>query len=150
MVSKVFTQAGSPKQLRGFATNIANYNSWSMSPGEFVPADDSAYNPAQNEKLYVSFMSTALKAVNVPNQAIVDTGRNRIQGLREEWGEWCNVNGAALGTFPTTRTGDSQTDAFVWAKPPGESDGTSDPNLYTYDSYCGKKSGMLKLTRSRF
>ena len=141
MVSKAFTQADFPKQLRGFSTNVANYNSWSMSPGEFTPADDSQYNPAQNEKTYVSLMSNALKTVNVPYQAIVDTSRNGIQGLREEWGEWCNVNGAALGTFPINRTGDAQTDAFVWAKPPGQSDGTSNPNLYTYDSYCGMRSG---------
>ena len=121
-----------------------------MSPGEFTPADDAQYNPAQNEKIYISLMSAALKAVNVPNQAIVDTGRNGIQGLREEWGEWCNVNGVAFGIFPTNQTGDVQTDAFVWAKPPGESDGTSDSNSNAYDSYCGKKSGELKLARCRY
>lgn len=89
-------------------------------------------------------MSAALKAVNVPHQAIVDTGRNGLQGLRDEWGEWCNVNGAEFGTFPTNRSGDSQTDAFVWAKPPGESDGTSDTSSVTYNPYCGRRSGMLK------
>jgi len=120
-----------------------------MSPGEFTPADDAKYNLAQNEKIYVSFMSTALKAVNVPNQAIVDSARNGIQGLREESGEWCNVNGATFGTFPTNHTDDLRTDAFVWAKPPGESDGTSDPNMNTYDSYCGRNSGMSKSTGCR-
>jgi len=28
----------------------------------------------------------ALKTAGMPNHAIVDTGRNAVQGLREEWG----------------------------------------------------------------
>ena len=37
---------------------------------------------------------------------------------------WCNPDGRALGTPPTTNTGDPLCDAFFWLKPPGESDGT--------------------------
>lgn len=36
----------------------------------------------------------ALKSAGMPNHAIVDTGRNGVTGLRKEWGDWCNVNGA--------------------------------------------------------
>lgn len=36
---------------------------------------------------------------------------------------WCNPPGRALGTPPTTATGDPLVDAFVWVKRPGESDG---------------------------
>ncbi len=36
---------------------------------------------------------------------------------------WCNPDGRALGTPPTTKTGDPLCDAFYWLKPPGESDG---------------------------
>lgn len=36
---------------------------------------------------------------------------------------WCNPPGRALGTPPTTATGDPRIDAFLWIKRPGESDG---------------------------
>ena len=39
-------------------------------------------------------------------------------------GEWCNASGRALGARPTAATGNSLADAFLWIKPPGESDGT--------------------------
>jgi cellulose 1,4-beta-cellobiosidase len=74
----------------------------------------------------------------MPNHAIVDTGRNAVQGLREEWGNWCNVDGAGFGTRPTADTGLELADAFVWVKPGGESDGTSDSSAVRYDSFCGK------------
>jgi hypothetical protein len=35
----------------------------------------------------------------MPNHAIVDTGRNGVTGLRKEWGDWCNVNGAGSLSF---------------------------------------------------
>lgn len=74
----------------------------------------------------------------MPSQAVVDTGRNAVQGLRLEWGDWCNVNGAGFGVRPTTNTGSTLVDSFVWVKPGGESDGTSDSSAVRYDSFCGK------------
>jgi endoglucanase len=41
-------------------------------------------------------------------------------------GNWCNPPGAGLGLRPTTRTGVSLLDAYVWIKTPGESDGSCD------------------------
>lgn len=38
---------------------------------------------------------------------------------------------------PTADTGDSYEDAFVWVKPGGESDGTSDSSATRYDAHCG-------------
>lgn len=64
-------------------------------------------------------------------------GRNGVQGLREEWGHWCNVDGAGFGLRPTADTGSELADAFVWVKPGGESDGTSDSSAVRYDSFCG-------------
>lgn len=137
-LAKVYKNAGSPKQVRGFATNIAGWNSWDQSPGEFASAADAKYNSCQNEKTYVAKFSAELKTAGMPNYAIMDTGRNAVTGLRKEWGDWCNVNGAGFGVRPTANTGDAQTDAFVWGKPGGESDGTSDSSATRYDSFCGK------------
>jgi cellulose 1,4-beta-cellobiosidase len=45
---------------------------------------------------------------------------------RRGWvGSWCNQSGAGLGERPTAVPAPG-IDAFVWAKPPGESDGASD------------------------
>ncbi|KAI1380722.1 glycoside hydrolase family 6 protein [Hypoxylon crocopeplum] len=137
-LAKVYKNAGSPKQVRGYATNIAGWNAWDEDPGEFSDASDAKYNSCQNEKTYVTKFSAALKTAGFPNHAIVDTGRNAVTGLREEWGDWCNVNGAGFGIRPTADTGLELADAFVWGKPGGESDGTSDEGATRYDSYCGK------------
>lgn len=108
------------------------------SPGEFAGASDAKYNSCQNEKTYVQKFGAALKTAGMPNYAIVDTGRNAVQGLRAEWGDWCNVDGAGFGARPTASTGETLADAFVWGKPGGESDGTSDSSAVRYDSFCGK------------
>lgn len=73
----------------------------------------------------------------MPGHAIVDTGRNAVTGLRLEWGDWCNVDGAGFGVRPTSNTGSDRADAFVWIKPGGESDGTSDESADRFDSFCG-------------
>ncbi|KAK4466529.1 exoglucanase 3 precursor [Cladorrhinum samala] len=137
-LAKAYKAAGSPKQFRGFATNVAGWNSWDQSPGEFASASDAKYNSCQNEKTYVTKFGAALKTAGMPNHAIVDTGRNGVTGLREEWGNWCNVKGAGFGVRPTSNTGLELADAFVWVKPGGESDGTSDSSAVRYDSFCGK------------
>lgn len=50
---------------------------------------------------------------------ILDTSRNG-----NGWnGEWCNPLDRSLGAFPSTNTGHALVDAFLWVKPPGESDG---------------------------
>jgi endoglucanase len=53
---------------------------------------------------------------------IIDTSRNGVGGAAD--GEWCNPPGQSLGAAPTTNTGHTLADAFLWIKYPGESDGT--------------------------
>ncbi len=51
---------------------------------------------------------------------VIDTSRNG-----NGWnGEWCNPSGMSLGQAPSTDTGEDLVDAYLWVKPPGESDGT--------------------------
>jgi len=83
----------------GFALNVANY----------VATDSNiAYGHA---------ISAGLGGKHF----IVDTGRNGNGATFEA--AWCNPKGRALGTPPTTNTGDESVDAFFWVKPPGDSDG---------------------------
>ncbi|RYO81761.1 hypothetical protein DL762_006950 [Monosporascus cannonballus] len=137
-LAKVYKNAGSPSQVRGIATNIAGWNAWDQTPGEFSDHKDAQWNKCQNEKIYVETFGAELRSAGHPNHAIVDTGRNAVTGLREEWGNWCNVDGAGFGVRPTANTGSSLADAFIWGKPGGESDGTSAPSAVRYDSFCGK------------
>ncbi|KAK5661641.1 hypothetical protein OQA88_9741 [Cercophora sp. LCS_1] len=141
-LAKAYTAAGKPKQFRGIATNVAGWNAWDLSPGEFSSKSDAKYNACQNEKTYVTTFGAALKSAGMPNHAIVDTGRSGVQGLREEWGNWCNVDGAGFGRHPSADTGVELADAFVWIKPGGESDGTSDSSAVRYDSFCGKSDAF--------
>jgi cellulose 1,4-beta-cellobiosidase len=141
-LAKAYKAGGSPSQLRGFATNIAGWNQWDAEPGEFSGSPDAQYNKAQNEKKYVTLLGAALKTAGMPNHAIVDTGRSGNPGGRLEWGDWCNVVDAGFGPRPTANTGLELADAFVWVKPGGESDGTSDTSATRYDSFCGKSDAF--------
>ncbi|WP_206302689.1 glycoside hydrolase family 6 protein [Streptomyces sp. WAC 01529] len=56
---------------------------------------------------------------------VIDSSRNGNGPYAGTEGEaWCNPPGRALGTPPTTDTGDPAIDAYLWIKRPGESDGT--------------------------
>ncbi|KAL2162441.1 hypothetical protein VTH06DRAFT_7354 [Thermothelomyces fergusii] len=137
-LANVYKAAGSPSQVRGISTNVAGWNSWDQEPGEFANDPDAQWNKCQNEKIYVNTFGAELRNAGMPYHAIIDTGRNGVTGLRQEWGNWCNVNGAGFGLRPSADTGDDFADAFVWVKPGGESDGTSDSSATRYDEFCGK------------
>jgi endoglucanase len=53
---------------------------------------------------------------------VVDTGRNGL-GPTADY-QWCNPSGRGLGVAPGTLTAHPALDAYLWIKPPGESDGT--------------------------
>lgn len=116
LIADVWKAAGSPGQFKGISTNVANWNAWSQTPGEFANNPDAQYNKAQDEKRYINLMGAQLAANGAPNHAIIDTGRNGVSGLRLAQGDWCNVKGAGFGALPTSNTGDPLADAFVWVK----------------------------------
>lgn len=51
---------------------------------------------------------------------VIDTSRN---GSVVAKGVWCNPESARVGELPTIDTGNSNIDAYLWIKNPGESDG---------------------------
>lgn len=113
-----------------------------MVPGEFADDPDGQYNKAQNEQLYLELFCPELENAGMPAHAIVDTGRSGNPGGRIEWGDWCNVVDAGFGPRPTSDVDSPYADAFVWVKPGGESDGTSDPSAERYDAFCGKSDAF--------
>jgi cellulose 1,4-beta-cellobiosidase len=68
---------------------------------------------------------------NRPTRASTSTDLNTFVNQsrvdpRPSRGDWCNQSGAGLGFRPVaTPAGTSHIDAYVWVKPPGESDGSS-------------------------
>ncbi|WP_086566047.1 glycoside hydrolase family 6 protein [Streptomyces alboverticillatus] len=92
----------------GFALNVSNFHT------------------TQVTRAYGDELSGRLDGAHY----IIDTSRNGNGPLPPpppgsgDDESWCNPPGRALGTPPTTATGDARVDAFVWVKRPGESDGS--------------------------
>lgn len=80
----------------GFALNVSNFE------------------PTVGEESYGAAISSRVGGKHF----VIDTARNGVSVSG-----WCNPTGAAIGQAPSTNTGNSLVDAFVWAKVPGESDG---------------------------
>ena len=125
--------------IRGFATNVANY----QPLGLICPRKDyclpinnnqndpccsdpckltTQWNPSNNEMNYVLQLSNYFPG----KFFIIDTGRNGVPDPRNDCANWCNIKNTGLGTFPTTNTGSNLVDAFFWLKTPGESDGCTE------------------------
>ncbi|MFF5051673.1 glycoside hydrolase family 6 protein [Micromonospora sp. NPDC000663] len=87
----------------GFFTNVSNYNSTS------------------GEANFGRSVISALNGMGISGKRqIIDTSRNGGAS-----GDWCGDDNTdrRIGTYPTTNTGDSNIDAYLWVKPPGEADG---------------------------
>jgi cellulose 1,4-beta-cellobiosidase len=131
LFNSLYTGAKSPAAVRGLATNVANYNAWTIATCPSYTAGDANCD----EKLYVNALAPLL--VSGLRHFITDTSRNGVQPTKQNaWGDWCNVIGTGFGVRPTSNTGDPLEDAFVWIKPGGECDGTSNSTAARFDAHC--------------
>jgi cellulose 1,4-beta-cellobiosidase len=134
----VLTSAGGFDKVRGFATNSANYNILRGNDGQVLDPS----NPCPDELTYVQKLGETLAAAGMTNKAfLVDTARNGRGGIRTKWGNWCNIRGAGLGERPLASPSPG-IDAYYWIKPPGESDGVSDPTAPRYDAMCSSSDSV--------
>ncbi|MER5471220.1 glycoside hydrolase family 6 protein [Streptomyces sp. NPDC002935] len=114
--TRVYLDAGNPDWIRDAGklveplerAGIANADGFSLNVANFQ-TDIAA-------KQYGVLLSGSLGGKHF----VVDTSRN---GNGPVPGAWCNPPGRALGTPPTTATGEPALDAYLWIKRPGESDG---------------------------
>jgi cellulose 1,4-beta-cellobiosidase len=128
----VLLMAGGTNKIRGFATNVSNFNTLTGRDGKKLEPSD----PCPDEVTYVHKLADTLNRHGIKHKRfIIDTSRNGKGGLRRKWGSWCNVKGAGLGERPGVSQ-ESPVDAYFWVKPPGESDGVSDPKQPRFDSNC--------------
>jgi endoglucanase len=115
--TKVYIDAGHPKWVpapemapRLAASGIAGADGFALNTSNYIgTAETIAYGKE-------------LSALVGGKHFVVDTGRNGNGPTADA--QWCNPEGRALGHAPTLSTGEPLCDAFLWIKPPGESDGT--------------------------
>jgi cellulose 1,4-beta-cellobiosidase len=126
------------------------------------------YNPYIDELTYDEAMYTNFVSAGFPASIgmLIDTSRNGWGGpnrptaaststdlntfvnatkvdQRPFRGDWCNQNGAGLGPFPQANPNSSFTHlyAYVWIKPPGESDGDYPTATHSHgDPHCDPNS----------
>ena len=118
------------------------------------------YNGFFDERDYANALKAEFSAAGIPDHfgILIDTSRNGWGGKdrptkagrknninqyvnsaridrRPARQNWCNQNGAGAGERPTPNPfNDGVVHAFLWIKPPGESDGTSDSTQTTADA----------------
>ena len=128
---------GSWPNIRGFATNVANYqplgkqcpgfsgskrNDYCLNGGhksDECCADpcnlESQYNPGNNELNYVAALHSHVSAaLGFDPYFIVDTGRNGVANMRKDCANWCNARGAGAGLKSTTSTGSFLKSWMLW------------------------------------
>ncbi|MGH9210962.1 MAG: glycoside hydrolase family 6 protein [Acidimicrobiales bacterium] len=138
-----------------------------VGSGQVMSSTFYEFNPRFDERDFATNLQAAFAARGCTNCGmLIDTSRNGWGGSdrptqvststdlntyvnqsridrRPHRGGWCNQSGAGIGVRPTASTGISGVDAFVWVKPPGESDGVAmggvidpdDPNK-GFDAMC--------------
>lgn len=102
-----------------------------VDPEVYPAVTEAGVGPADGFSLNVSnFQTTASNVAYGKDLSfrvagehfIIDTARNGLGPSPDN--QWCNPPGRALGEKPGAATADPLVDAYLWVKPPGESDGS--------------------------
>ena len=130
---EVMTMGGGADRVRGFATNVSNYN-----PAKHPDNPPRSKAAAPNDEIgYAIDLSGALTAAGIGGKGfLIDTSRNGKASIRTSPGNWCNIKGAGLGERPVASPV-PLVDAYVYIKVPGESDGIADSTAARFDKNCG-------------
>jgi cellulose 1,4-beta-cellobiosidase len=164
---ELLTPEANLEKIRGFAANIANYSALKES-------NDPYANEARNQNVIAGFYEgnrmidelgyvAAWKSAFPDKGIIIDTSRNGWRPTadgspierRAHRGNWCNVSRAGIGERPRASP-EPGIDAYVWVKPPGESDGTSDSSATRpndegkrFDRMCGTAAVVRPYSKGR-
>ncbi|RYP23280.1 hypothetical protein DL765_001189 [Monosporascus sp. GIB2] len=117
--AKVVAQAGNNTKIRGYSTNVSNYNPYSA----IIRENFTEWSNSWDEDHYAQSLAPHLEEAGLPTRFIIDQGRVALPGARKEWGDWCNVAPSGFGIKPGTPVNNTLVDSIVWVKPGGESDG---------------------------
>ncbi len=141
---EVLDSAGGSEKIRGFATNVSNYSVNRINGADSNGDAFYEFNPARDELTFIRLFSQDLADAGIKNRFfVIDTSRNGQIKTRSVRGSWCNVKNAGIGERPRIEPSES-VDAYLWIKPPGESDGISDSSAPRYDTMCGNQDALAK------
>ncbi|MCM1972821.1 MULTISPECIES: glycoside hydrolase family 6 protein [Streptomyces] len=115
--TKVYLDAGNPAWIKEPEKLVEPLLRAGIAEADGFALNVSNFQTDEVTKEYGRVLSRRLDGKHF----VIDTSRNGNGPLP---GVWCNPPGRALGSAPTTRTGDPVVDAYLWVKRPGESDGT--------------------------
>jgi cellulose 1,4-beta-cellobiosidase len=127
-----------------------------VGSGEVYESTFYSYDPSIDELSYAEEFYTGLTGVGFPSTLgfLIDTSRNGWGGSlrptgpststdlntfvnatkideRDDMGQWCNQPNQGIGALPTANPGGfANLQAYVWVKPPGESDGNYPGSVY--------------------
>jgi cellulose 1,4-beta-cellobiosidase len=153
MVQAANASGATPANVVGFITNTANTSAlqepYITVDSTTRPSSWIDWNQFNDELSYAQAFRSAAVSAGFPSNIgmLIDTSRNgwggaarptgpstltdlnaRINASRIDRrihkGNWCNPSGAGIGERPRAAPA-SGIDAYVWIKPPGESDGSS-------------------------
>ncbi|MFJ6837686.1 glycoside hydrolase family 6 protein [Streptomyces sp. NPDC091209] len=114
--TKVYLDAGNPAWILDSGKLVEPLERAGIADADGFSLNVSNFQTNAADKQYGVRLSDRLGGKHF----VVDTSRNGNGPLE---GVWCNPPGRALGTPPTTATGEPVLDAYLWIKRPGESDG---------------------------
>ncbi|MET9730089.1 glycoside hydrolase family 6 protein [Streptomyces sp. NPDC006458] len=115
--TRVYLDAGNPSWIQEPANLVEPLRRAGVDAADGFALNVSNFQTNDITKAYGLRLSRELGGKHF----VVDTSRNGNGPLADVW---CNPSGRALGTPPTTDTGEPSLDAYLWVKRPGESDGT--------------------------
>ncbi|MGW3814158.1 glycoside hydrolase family 6 protein [Streptomyces sp. NPDC005046] len=114
--TRVYLDAGNPAWIRDAGKLVEPLERAGIANADGFSLNVSNFQTDTTTKEYGLGLSGRLGGKHF----VVDSSRNGNGPLE---GAWCNPPGRALGTPPTTATGEPALDAYLWIKRPGESDG---------------------------
>lgn len=136
------SRAGNNTKIRGFATNVANYNPFTAAlPEAFAEPGSSSSSPATatsttpattdtapyyDEDHYIQSLALHLDQAGLPAASahfLVDQGRVALPSARAAWSDRCNVAPSGFGMLPGTPVANRLVDSVAWIRAGGESDG---------------------------
>jgi cellulose 1,4-beta-cellobiosidase len=169
LIADTVRQSGSVNNVHGFISNTSNYSAlvepYITVNDQTRPSKWIDWNRYNDESSFVQAFRQELITQGMPSGIgmLIDTSRNgwggsarptgpvttgtideQVNGSRVDRrihkGNWCNQAGAGLGERPRANPGPAGVDAYVWIKPPGESDGSSrlidNPDGKGFDRMC--------------
>jgi len=118
----VYIDAGNPGWIKPVARLVKPLRKSGLAHADGFALNVSNFYATHSATTYGYALSSALGGAHF----VIDTSRNGNgpDTSPADAPTWCNPPGRALGSDPTTSTGQAMIDAYLWIKQPGDSDGT--------------------------